>query len=204
MYKVFLNGGTVFLRDDFKATFRNNNGLFYRYQSREELAELIESYSIYNKIPALFLFHQDLDFLWKEFVSCFKLIHAAGGLVFNSKGKFLVIKRNDIWDLPKGKTEKGETAGEAAIREVSEECGLDSLVLKKSLIKTYHTYYLGETPILKETEWFLMKTNGSEITTPQIKEAITEVKWLKESEVPMIINNTYPSIVDVLRKAKIL
>jgi 8-oxo-dGTP pyrophosphatase MutT (NUDIX family) len=201
MYKVFFNQRTVFLRDDFKDTFRKNYGLFYKYESKEQLFDLLDAYYSLSKIKTLYLFHTDLDFLWKEFVSCYKFIRAAGGLVYNSKGEFLIIKRNGIWDLPKGKTEEGETSGETAIREVSEECGLVSPILKKFLVKTYHTYYIKNTPVLKETEWFEMNTNGREKTRPQIKEDITEIKWLKKSEASVIMNNTYPSIIDVLRKA---
>jgi 8-oxo-dGTP pyrophosphatase MutT (NUDIX family) len=204
MYKVFFKERTVFFRNDFKDAFRNNYGLFYKYESKEQLQDLLDAYYSLNKIQTLYLFHTDLDFLWEEFVSCYKFIRASGGLVYNSKGKFLIIKRNGIWDLPKGKAEEGETSGETALREVSEECGLESLVLKEFLTKTYHTYYIRKTPVLKETEWFEMNTNGSEKTTPQIKEDITEIKWLKKSEVSVILNNTYPSVIDVLRKAGIL
>jgi 8-oxo-dGTP pyrophosphatase MutT (NUDIX family) len=187
MYKVFFKDRIVFLSDDFNAASHEDHGLFYKYHNIEGMNELLKSYYSFNSIKILNLFHDDLDFLWQEFISCFKFIHAAGGLVFNSKGKFLVIKRNGIWDLPKGKSEAGETSGETALREVSEECGLNTLVLKKLITSTYHTYYIKNTPALKETEWFEMSTNGSEKTTPQIKEDITEIKWIKKSEVSSII-----------------
>ena len=204
MYKVFFKDRKVFLRDDFEEAFRENHGLFYRYKNTVEMKEILEAYYSLNSIQTLELFHADTDFLWKEFMSCFKYIHAAGGLVFNSKGRFLVIKRNGIWDLPKGKSEAGETSGETALREVSEECGLKFLVLKKFITRTFHTYYIKNTPIIKETEWFEMSTNGSEKTKPQIKEDITEIKWIKKSEVSIIMDNTYPSIIDVLATAGII
>ncbi|MFT4602413.1 MAG: 8-oxo-dGTP pyrophosphatase MutT (NUDIX family), partial [Arenicella sp.] len=49
----------------------------------------------------------------------FKFIEAAGGLV-EFKGKFLFIKRNGLWDIPKGKLEKGESIEEGAVREIEE------------------------------------------------------------------------------------
>jgi 8-oxo-dGTP pyrophosphatase MutT (NUDIX family) len=55
--------------------------------------------------------------VFEEFKACFKVIEAGGGLVLNSKGEFLVIYRNGIWDLPKGKLEKGEDFQTAALRE---------------------------------------------------------------------------------------
>ena len=37
---------------------------------------------------------------------------------------YLFILRNVVWDIPKGKLEKGETPELAAVREIEEECGL--------------------------------------------------------------------------------
>ena len=200
MYKVFFKDRTLFLSDNFNDSFRNNTGLFYKYENNKQLYDFINVYRCSDTIKAIFVFHDNINFLQSEFISCFKFIKASGGLVYNSKGEFLIIKRNGIWDLPKGKAEKGETSAETAIREVTEECGLDSLTIKHSLIKTYHTYTLNETHILKETEWFEMMTDA-EKTSPQTLEGITEVKWVDKSKASFIRENTFPSIVDVLKVA---
>ena len=54
-----------------------------------------------------------------------KDVNAAGGLVHNAKGQYLMIRRNDIWDLPKGHQEKGEEISQTALREVFEETGIE-------------------------------------------------------------------------------
>ena len=203
MYKVFFNDRTVIFGDDFPKAFRNNSGLFYKFQNRRELSELIDLYRGLHTIKKLYIFHHDPEILRKAFISLFKLINAGGGLVYNKHNEFLVIKRNGIWDLPKGKSEKGETSENTALREVSEECGIDYLELKKTLIKTYHTYSLKGSEILKETQWFEMYTD-SEKVSPQLIENITEVKWLKKSDASSILNNTFPSVADVLKSAGLL
>ena len=50
-------------------------------------------------------------------------ILAAGGVVFDSRGRVAVIHRPvyDDWSLPKGKLDKGESEMQAAVREVFEE-----------------------------------------------------------------------------------
>ena len=50
----------------------------------------------------------------------------AGVMVFDTKGRILLIKRTDNgkWGLPGGSLEMGETFEEAAVREVSEEAGI--------------------------------------------------------------------------------
>ena len=126
MYKVFFNDRTVFIGDDFSRAFSRNRGLFYKYNSFQELEELVEMFSALQKINNLYIFHPDMLMLSDQFKACFKMIEAGGGLVFNELGEFLAIKRNGSWDLPKGKLEKGEDFPTAALREVEEETGTTS------------------------------------------------------------------------------
>jgi 8-oxo-dGTP pyrophosphatase MutT (NUDIX family) len=203
MYKVFFKDRTVFFSEDFSGTFRTKSGLFYKYESRENLAEIIGAFFHLNKINNLFLFHKDLDFLRGEFSSLFNIISASGGLVRNPAGEVLVIKRNGIWDLPKGKKEKGESSDETALREVSEECGIDPPVISKFLTKTWHAYKIDGKSVLKETDWYEMKVNDGISTCPQEAENITEIKWIRPENSGSIRSNTYPLILDVLASAGI-
>ena len=60
----------------------------------------------------------------------------AGVVVFNKQRKVLLCRRNDIkdsWQFPQGGIEEGETAGEAALRELKEETSLTNVVLVKTL-----------------------------------------------------------------------
>ena len=53
----------------------------------------------------------------------FAAVEAAGGVVVNDRGEYLMIHRNGRWDLPKGHVEPGESTAECAVREVAEETG---------------------------------------------------------------------------------
>ena len=65
---------------------------------------------------------------------------SAGGVVVNSEGKVLMVNQNaDSWSLPKGHIEAGESALEAAKREVVEESGVKDLILVKPLL-TYKRF----------------------------------------------------------------
>ncbi len=59
----------------------------------------------------------------------------AGGVVFDDRGRLLVIRRGHApakgsWSLPGGRCRPGETAEAACVREVAEETGLEVLVLR--------------------------------------------------------------------------
>ena len=132
------------------------------------------------------------------------LIEAAGGLVMNAAGDYLFIYRNNKWDLPKGKIEKDETIRNAAVREVEEECGIKVNKLKNKICKTYHVYINRGEVVLKKTHWFNMTSKGQEKLKPQKEEGITDVRWFKKEHIEPIIANTFPSIMDVLHKEKLV
>jgi 8-oxo-dGTP pyrophosphatase MutT (NUDIX family) len=127
------------------------------------------------------------------------LIKAAGGLVINKNGEILFMFRRGKWDLPKGKLDPGESLESCAKREVIEETGVSQLELVRFLLITGHEYEEGGDLILKETHWWLMKTNGNQPLIPQTEEDITELKWIEPPDLKMVQQNTYPGILDVLR-----
>ncbi|RPI41215.1 MAG: NUDIX domain-containing protein, partial [Bacteroidetes bacterium] len=155
MYKVFFKDRTVYFGDNFSRAFIRNKGLFYRFSNFQELHELVDVFFDLKQIRNLYIFHDDILMVLDQFKSCFRMIEAGGGLVKNEKGEFLVIERNGLWDLPKGKLDKGEDFESAALREVEEETGL-RVMSNDPITATYHTYQLSGERILKKTRWFEM------------------------------------------------
>jgi len=203
MYKVYFNNRTVYLADDYKSNFDKYNGLFYKYKSKEEFEKVWEFFEVLSSgVNNLFIIDNNLEKLKEEFYNIFKLIEASGGVVVNKDDKVLIIKRFGKWDLPKGKVQEGENIEDAALREVTEECGIGPLKIIKKLQPTFHTYYLNNQQILKQTHWYEMQYDGDENFKPQVEEDITEVKWVEKSELSIILDNTYKSVIDVLIDAK--
>jgi 8-oxo-dGTP pyrophosphatase MutT (NUDIX family) len=137
---------------------------------------------------------------WEKFVP----IQAAGGLVSDQDGNFLMMFRRNKWDLPKGKVEVNEDVKSAAEREVKEETGISQLETGELLTITYHTYDDWGDPMLKETYWYSMKASSEELLVPQTEEDITEVGFYKPEQIKIHCLNTFPSILDVLIKGKLL
>lgn len=197
MYKVFFNDRKVFLTDNFAKHFQVRYGLFYKYRGTDDLKELIQLYTQLSLIDSLYLFHNDIEELREAFRKCFVPINAAGGLVRNDKGEFLLIHRRGKWDLPKGKLNRKETFENAALREVEEECGITGIKLIKPLMSTYHTYLVEEGLALKKTSWFEMLYKGKSNPIPQAEEDIKEVKWVAADKLEPYLNESFPAIRDV-------
>ena len=128
-------------------------------------------------------------------------VNAAGGLVCNEKGEFLLIRRSGLWDLPKGHQEPGEEMQFTALREVEEETGLKGLVLGNYICTTQHSYFRDGKWHLKHTWWYAMTCSGSSRLIPQTEEGITEVKWVSKAELPEHLQTTYRTIIEVFRHA---
>ena len=103
----------------------------------------------------------------------------AGSLVINQKKELLLIYRKGRWDFPKCKVEKNENKKKGALRETSEETGLelDKLSLQRPLKKTAH--------LLKQkkirTKWYLVNYKGSkQKLKPQKEEGIEKCIWVSQ------------------------
>lgn len=166
------------------------------YRKMEYTDDLVEK-CLKGKVPQKIFIKGDADELLEAIKSkCQQYIEAAGGYVVNSAGQSLVIFRNGLWDLPKGKVENGEKIEDAAIREVIEETGITSPVIEKKLFETYHFYrWKEQSPIcFKKTYWFKMSYNGEQFTEPQLGEGITEALWVDETRLSEMVSKTHRNL----------
>ena len=92
--------------------------------SRAKVTKILESY---NKAAVV---TPDPGAAFGAFAAEFALIEAAGGVVVNDCGQWLMIRRNGRWDLPKGHLECGERIEECAAREIEEETGVRAGVVR--------------------------------------------------------------------------
>ncbi len=191
MYKVFIENKPI------------------KFQINSQCPESISFESIWKKINTFLngterelsieiLNESDFDQIFGEH----KKIEASGGLV-QSESKFLFIKRNGYWDIPKGKLEKNENPLEAAVREIEEECGLDSPKIKEHLLDTWHTYVHKGKRVLKKTYWYWLEESDKKTNLiPQEEEGITEVVYLSLTDFTKKYDQTFQSIIAVVEEMK--
>lgn len=202
MYKVFLNQKLITISDKENITLKKTNREQAHSFSVSDIQKWFQNFS-QNKESETTLIHNSPEHFFELFKSAFVKIDAAGGVVFDNNKKMLFIFRNGVWDLPKGKVDKGETTQQAAIREVEEECGITGLQIRKELPSTFHMY---ESPypktkgqwILKETFWYEMKYQGNAFGQPQQEEGITRVEWLPRTKLSDVFANTYANLKQII------
>jgi len=201
MYKVFYNDRIVFFTQEDVHIAHQPGAQKLQFKNKDHLKLAIDDFKSNTAIKNLYVIHDDAEAAFHELVKQYKVIEAAGGVVANAKGEVLVMNRRNKWDLPKGKLEKGESSKTGALREVEEECGLDLLRITKPLGTTYHTYTLDNEPILKRTYWYAMLFEGNKEPVPQFEEDITEVRWFNPFDLRIITQNTFPLVIDILKKS---
>ena len=196
MYKIYINQNVLVISqlDNssqevlHKAT--NNSESAVLTISKEEIINIIGQKNIICANPTA---------VFNQLKQQFTLINAAGGLVKNSQSEYLFIFRRGKWDLPKGKLDEGEDFETAAIREVQEECGITHIELGDLYHLSYHIYEENNDWILKQTNWYLMKSEEKNLI-PQLEEGITQTAWLAINQFEKVRENTYASIDEIISK----
>ena len=190
MYKVFFNQKPLILTNKIQDFSDSEPFLFIKYTSASQIIKALKS----SKNSKVFLYHKDINKLWKVFKKKFPVIEAAGGLVERSDNKLLFIFRNNKWDLPKGGVEKKELIIDAARREVIEETGVADIIVHNQLSETYHIFKKGKRFRLKKTYWFKMSTTFMGKTNPQVEEGIERTEWVPKDKIQDILNDAFENI----------
>ncbi|MFT4752883.1 MAG: ADP-ribose pyrophosphatase YjhB (NUDIX family) [Salibacteraceae bacterium] len=198
MYKVFVNKTPIVLTENMEISLKKKC-VIIPFKDGKQLVDIVWGLEATKSKVPVYITHFDLDELWTCFVSQFKYVQAAGGMVFNDDNKFLVIHRNGKWDLPKGHLKKGERPEFGGMREVEEECGINGLSIISPLANTFHMYDR-DGMVLKKTFWYIMRSSFDQELTPQLEEGIDQVVWKTKEDVKEMSKKSYPIINGLLKK----
>ncbi|MCC8426016.1 NUDIX hydrolase [Mucilaginibacter sp. UR6-11] len=199
-YRIYINQKVILLTE----SEPKKSAHYQKIDSQTFDLKIIYTWILAHKSDLFYIRCNDARLFLKQVKESVKVIEAAGGLVKNENKDLLFIYRNDKWDLPKGKIEKGETVKDAAVREVEEECSIVVSKRGEKICKTYHVYIYKDEVVLKKTHWYKMKARGQNKLKPQREEGITDVRWFKPNDIDAILVNTFPSILDVLVAMKLV
>lgn len=201
MHKIYFDRRTIIICRPEEATLSDPNAVEFHFKQPSDISALVEMFELSSTLEKIYIPSAEPEDCYKKICGEFREVNAAGGLVENRRGDYLLIKRDGLWDLPKGHQEAGEDIKVTALREVQEETGVDDLSLGDLICVTDHCYKKNGIWHLKHTWWYRMYYLKPLDLTPQTEEDITKAAWVAKSSLPPFLKNTYPSIKEVFLTA---
>ena len=201
MHKIYFDRRTIIICRPEEATLSDPNAVEFHFKQPSDISALVEMFELSSTLEKIYIPSAEPEDCYKKICGEFREVNAAGGLVENRRGDYLLIKRDGLWDLPKGHQEAGEDIKVTALREVQEETGVDDLSLGDLICVTDHCYKRKGILHLKHTWWYRMYYLKPLDLTPQTEEDITKAAWVAKSSLPPFLKNTYPSIKEVFLTA---
>lgn len=119
---------------------------------------------------------------------------AVSAFVLNDQGHLLMIRRtdNDLYAIPGGQLELGETLSQTAVREVKEETGIDIEVtdIVGLYSNPHHVMAYDDGEVRQEFSiCFRARPTGGQLRTSNES---SEVMWVSRAALPRL--NVHPSI----------
>ena len=203
MHKIYFDRRAIMICRPEEAALSDPNAVEFHFGKSSDISSLVSMFETSSTLERIYIPSDNPEQCYRTVCGEFKEVNAAGGLVYNRRGDFLLIRRDGLWDLPKGHQEKGEDIRVTALREVQEETGVDNLELGELICITDHCYRRDGIWHLKHTWWYHMDYMNPVDLTPQTEEDITKAAWVAKSSLPPFLKNSYPSIKEVFTAARI-
>ena len=203
MHRIYFEKRCIMICSPDDQILSDPNIIRFSLGESPDIHSLVEMVEISESLHRVCIPSSDPEDTYRKICAEFLEVNAGGGLVSNRRGDYLLISRNGLWDLPKGHQDPGEDIATTALREVQEETGIADLELRSLICVTDHCYRRNGIWHLKHTWWYDMLYTDPTDLTPQTEEDITKAAWVAKSSLPPYLLNTYPSIQEVFREAKI-
>ena len=156
MHKIYFGKRCIIICSPQEEALQDANCVQFHIGEKLDIHDLVRMFEVQDTLSRIYIASADIEKTYRRVCAEFKEVNAAGGLVSNRRGDFLLISRHGLWDLPKGHQEPGEDIEVCALREVQEETGVDQLELRRLICITDHVYFRDELWHLKHTWWYDM------------------------------------------------
>ena len=203
MRKIYFEKRCMIICAPGDPTLSDPNAIQFKLGDSLDIHTLVGMVETSPSLVRVFIPTDDIEDTYGRICAEFREVNAGGGLVANRRGDYLLISRNGLWDLPKGHQDPGEDIEVTALREVREETGISELELGGLICITDHCYRRDGIWHMKHTWWYEMLFTEPADLTPQKEEDIAKAAWVAKSSLPPFLLNTYPSIAEVFREAKV-
>ncbi len=181
MHRIYFENRCIIICGPDEQALSDPNSVEFHFGGTISIHSLVAMFEASESLSRIYIPTDNTGWMYRKVCAEFREVDAAGGLVSNRRGDYLLIRRYGLWDLPKGHRE---------------------LELRDPICVTDHCYLRGGIWHLKHTWWYNMLYTDPVDLTPQREEDITKAAWVARSSLPSFLKNTYPSIVEVFREAK--
>ncbi len=203
MHKIYFEKRCIIICEPEDQALSDPNAVEFHVGEKIDIHTLVLMFESSKELAKIYIPSNNTDKMYRRLCAEFREVNAAGGLVSNRRGDYLLIRRDEMWDLPKGHQDPGEDIRTTAIREVQEETGVDKLEIRSLICITDHCYLRGGIWHLKHTWWYDMLYTDPVNLTPQQDEDINKAAWVAKSSLPPYLHDSFPSIQEVFREAKV-
>lgn len=204
-YHFFYNKAsicTVISEEKIASGSNGSNSMLYN--SGFDLSPVVSSLLLHQQSCEIRLPERLRDAFLEAFSAHFRVERAAGGVVRHEEKGFLVIRRFGHYDFPKGHVEAGETLEQTAVREVCEETGLPDAEITAELPQTFHIFDHNGQYVLKQTQWYAMRSCYDGPLRMQTEEQITDARWVTAAELQRLYAGFFPSLQKLLDESGFL
>ena len=167
MHKIYFEKRCIIICSPDDQALSDPNSVEFHFGESINIHTLVAMFEASASLSRIYIPTDDEAGMYRRVCAEFREVDAAGGLVSNRRGDYLLIQRGGLWDLPNGH------------------------YLRDGI---WH---------LKHTWWYDMLYTDPVDLTPQREEDIARAAWVARSSLPPFLKNTYPSILEVFREAKV-
>ena len=157
--------------------------------SRDKILKILETHNSVAVVAA------DPVAAFAAFAAEFTRVEAAGGVVVDDPGAWLMTRRIRRWHLPLGPLGAGQDFDTQPPPDLDQRTGIRARVVRP-LCETLHAYWFPPTSRweLKCTHWFELRSTGEGTPTPQCEEGIEQVVWCSPDEAAEHVREAFPTI----------
>ena len=131
------------------------------------------------------------------------ILNYAGCIIFDEQNRLLLQRRTDCgkWGFPGGLLELGESAAEAAVREVREESGLDVRITALfGIYSKYHVVYANGDRAQTILHMFRAEVTGGALLSGSSE--TMELRYFEPEQLPPLFCRQHQDILDDLLDGK--
>ena len=108
MHRIYFEKRSLVICGNDDPSLSDPNAVEFRLGDRLDIHTFVGMFESSPSLQKIYIPSDDIEGTYRRVCKEFKEVNAAGGLVSNRRGDYLLINRNSLWDLPKGHQEEGE------------------------------------------------------------------------------------------------